>query len=44
MRDYSKGKQYALVCDDTKVHPNLAYIGSTIQTLGQRMKAHRGDA
>lgn len=39
MKDYSKGKIYKIVsdsCDDI-------YIGSTIQTLSQRLTKHRND-
>ena len=31
------GKIYRLVCDD----PNLVYIGSTTQTLNQRLSGHK---
>lgn len=38
MPDYSKGKIYTIRCrtDDTHI-----YVGSTIQTLSQRIKGHR---
>lgn len=37
MIDYQNGKIYKIVCDD----PELMYIGSTCQTLSNRMSAHR---
>ena len=34
---YSKGKIYRIICDETKDE----YIGSTIQSLSNRMSGHR---
>ena len=39
MPDYSKSKIYKIVCNVT----NLIYIGSTTQTLSQRLQDHRSD-
>lgn len=39
MKDYTKGKIYKIVSDST----DDIYIGSTIQTLSQRLTKHRGD-
>tara|TARA_R100000541_G_scaffold3640_2_gene10913 strand:- start:111 stop:695 length:585 start_codon:yes stop_codon:yes gene_type:complete len=39
-RDYSKGKIYKIIAPDT----NEVYIGSTIQTLAQRLSKHTSDA
>jgi hypothetical protein len=39
MKDYSKGKIYKIVSDST----DDIYIGSTVQTLSQRLTKHRGD-
>ncbi len=39
MPDYSKGKIYKLVADET----DKVYVGSTTQTLSARMRGHRKD-
>ena len=39
-RDYSKGKIYKIIAPDT----DEVYIGSTIQTLAQRLSKHTNDA
>jgi hypothetical protein len=39
MKDYSKGKIYKIVSDST----DDIYIGSTVQTLSQRLTKHRSD-
>ena len=39
-RDYSKGKIYKIIAPDT----DEVYIGSTIQTLPQRLSKHTSDA
>jgi hypothetical protein len=38
MPDYSKAKIYKIVCDET----GLCYIGSTCETLSQRLSKHTG--
>lgn len=40
MKDYNKGKVYKVINDAN----DLVYIGSTTQTLADRMKGHRDDA
>jgi len=37
MKDYSKGKIYKIVCNET----GLIYIGSTIQALSERLRGHK---
>ena len=39
MNNYNDGKIYEIVCNIT----GERYIGSTIQTLSQRLAAHRKD-
>lgn len=39
MKDYAKGKIYRLISEQT----DECYVGSTIQTLAQRMTVHRYD-
>jgi len=41
MPDYSKGKIYKIVVDTQEEYK--PYVGSTIQTLSNRMACHRGD-
>jgi hypothetical protein len=39
MSDYSQSKVYIIRCDETEE----VYIGSTIQTLSERLKSHKND-
>ncbi len=41
MPDYSKGKLYTIRC---KTDASLIYVGTTIQSLSQRLAAHRRDS
>ncbi len=41
MPDYSKAKLYTIRC---KTYASLIYVGSTIQSLSQRLASHRRDS
>ena len=41
MPDYKQGKIYTILC---KTDDTLIYVGSTVQSLSERMAKHRYDA